>query len=192
MTLQQPSATPESVGELATRDQFVWFAGAVLLFHSLGVFPELRAIAGRGLELRWWQLLPTATANAVVAVALARPIWWMFDRWSLGRHVRQWITGVAVRALTIPVYLLVGGWCSLVLARGAARLLRADAVTVTHGMIVSAADIASRAAPGIAMIVVAHVLLQRWREQRQLAALERSLADTRLQALSLQLQPHFL
>jgi LytS/YehU family sensor histidine kinase len=59
-------------------------------------------------------------------------------------------------------------------------------------MIVSAADIASRAAPGIAMIVVAHVLLQRWREQRQLAALERSLADTRLQALSLQLQPHFL
>jgi two-component sensor histidine kinase len=192
MTLQTPGATHESLGELATRDQWYWFAGAVLLFHSLGVFPELRAIAGRGLEVRWWQLLPTAIANAVVAVAFARPIWWLFDRWPLGREERQWITGVTVRGASIPAYLLIGGWCSFVLARGAAWILHAAAVTVTHGIIVSAADIAARAAPGIAMIVVAHVLVQRWREQRRLAALEGSLADARLQALSLQLQPHFL
>lgn len=190
--MNSSSAMHESAEGPATRDQWFWFAGAVLLFHSLGVFPELRAIAGRGLEVRWWQLLPTAIANAVVAVAFARPIWWLFDRWPLGRERQQWITGVAVRAATIPAYLVTGGWCSLILARGAAWILHAEPVTVTHGIIVSTADIAARAAPGIAMIVVAHVLLRRWREQRQFATLEQSLAEARLQALSLQLQPHFL
>jgi len=192
--LSRHSSVPASrvyppVHRLVTRGQFLTFALAMAALAGGIVFPATRDLQGRGYDIQWWHTLTSNYLGLAFLLVAARTVWRLFDATPLAPG-RRWRNGLA-RLLIAAAYAVVDGtW-----ARGA-NILTVWLYGLDPGFL---SEPEQRwpmqvlgGAFGSLFLLVAHVVLQRSHERQQLLLVERSLAESRLQALSLELQPHFL
>jgi signal transduction histidine kinase len=165
------------------------FATVLLIIAVGAVDPLTRTLQGRGYDVQRWQIFIGQLLTAGWLLAVAWPVWWVLDRIPFARG-RRWRNGALRVALGGVVAALHGLW-----ARGS-LLLTVWLAGVDARLLMDPefqwGRLAQDALANYALLVIAHMILQRSHEQRQQAALERSLAEARLHALSLELQPHFL
>lgn len=184
----QPRMHPP-VSRLTTRRQWLVFALVLLILAVGGVDPLTRTLRERGYSIEHWQVLVGQLLTAMWMLGVAWPTWWVLDRIPFARG-RRWRNGVLRVLLGVVVSSFHGLWVrwSVLLT---VWFLGVDARLLTDAEFQWARQ-AQDAVGNYALLIIAHMILQRSHEQRQQAALERGLAQARLHALSLELQPHFL
>jgi len=176
---------------LTTRGQWIIVVIYVLLLSSILKIDYISSEAN-GYA---WQVFGLELLYAGWLLALTWTVWCTLDRTPFASG-RRWRNG-AFRVL-------LGGVAMALDLRFFSRLLRVGlfriglfskdryALLQLLGTQETALEIAGFSLAIYLFVVFAYMRLQRSHEQQQQLALERSLAETRLHALSLELQPHFL
>jgi signal transduction histidine kinase len=192
MALAARAATSRAfppVHRLTTRAQRLVFAAIVLGIVGFATPPTARDFQGRGFDVHWWHVLTNGLIGLAFVLAMARPVWRVLDTIPLAPGHR-WRNGAARLGLGAAFAALDATWAyaATIVTVGLygldARLLAEREAAWTYHFVQGLA--------AFAILLIAHTILQRSHETRQREALERSLAIARLQALSLELQPHFL
>lgn len=177
------------VHRLTTRGQFLVFALVMLTIAAAISFPAARGYQGRGFDIQWWHTLALNFLGVGFVLAMARPVWRLLDATPLAPGQR-WRNGAARLAAWAGYSILDGTWAHgvtmfIVWLFALDSALLADPENSWTGQILGGAF-------GFGFLLMAHVVFQRGHERQELLLVERSLAQARLQALSLELQPHFL
>jgi two-component system LytT family sensor kinase len=192
MALAARAATSRAfppVHRLTTRAQWLVFVAVVLAFVWFATPPTADDLQGRGFDVHWWHVLTNGLIGLAFVVAMARPVWRVLDAVPLAPGHR-WRNGAARLGLGAAYAALDATWAYAativtvwLYGLDARMLAERDAAWTYHFV---------QGLAGFAILLIAHTILQRSHQIRQREALERSLALARLQALSLELQPHFL
>jgi two-component system, LytTR family, sensor kinase len=177
------------VHRLTTRGQFLVFALMMVSLVGAIAFPAARDYQGRGYNVTWAYTLTENLLSLAFLLAVARPVWRVLDGTPLapGRRRRN----LAARLLCCGVYAVAEGTWTHAATVSTVWLFGVDARMLAEpdkqwGQQILAANF------GFLFLLAAHIVLQRSHQRQQLLLVERSLAEFRLQALSLELQPHFL
>ncbi|MCY1058208.1 histidine kinase [Nannocystis sp. SCPEA4] len=177
-----------SVYHQTTRGQWLVFVGVVLAMVYSPTNATVQELQARGLAVEGWQMFAVGLAGAAVYVASAWPLWWVLDALPLtpGRRVRHGL----LRVLLGVGYVALDAVVTVAFLALAVALLGVDPGVVAAHM--QPGEVVVRGTAGFAVLVLAHVVLQRAHERVEREVLARSLARANLRALSLELRPHFL
>lgn len=163
------------VARLTTRGQWLVVA-CILLLVAYGRHSDVIMAVGYT-----WQVFVLHLVDTGWLLALAWAVWHVFDRIPFALEHR-WRNG-ALRVLLAGVLVKLDAIFFRKLAQVELNVqvhTHQDRDAVYYSLLICA------------IIVLAHMILQRSHEQQQQIALKRSLTEAQLHALSLELQPHFL
>jgi two-component system, LytTR family, sensor kinase len=178
-TTAAPSAEPRSP---------YWgvLLGALLLLAAINSLQLGLGMLGMGVRPQWWVVLAGGAVFVLSSLVYLPVLWWLRRRWPAERV--GWSAHLALVLVTLAAFATVETATALPLQRllvGSGLVFRGSTTARVIGSFLTLASVV-----GIATVAdLFHRL--RARESHALQ-LEASLAEARLQALSLQLHPHFL